>query len=47
MLSSTFFVAVFASLVLGACAIPFKLTVLSQDTANRGSLIEGGSFRYH
>ena len=42
MLSNTFFFAVFASLVLGASAIPFNFKVLSQDTANKGSLIEGG-----
>lgn len=47
MLSNTFFVAVFASLVLSACTIPFKLKVLSQDTADSGSLIEGESYQYH
>ena len=42
MLPNTFLVAIFASVVLGASGLPFHLKVLSQDTANKGTLIEGG-----
>lgn len=42
MLPNTFLVAVFASLILGASSLPFDPKVLSQETARKGSLTEGG-----
>lgn len=47
MLPNTFLAAVLASLMLVASALPFHLTVLSQDTAKKGSLKEGGSYCYY
>ncbi|KAL9969990.1 hypothetical protein ACROYT_G022287 [Oculina patagonica] len=40
MLSNTFLVAVLASMMVVAWALPFHQTVLSQDVAEKGSLIE-------
>ncbi len=47
MLSNTFLVAVLASMMVVAWALPFHQTVLSQDVAEKGSLIEGGLFYHH
>jgi len=44
MLPNVFLVALFASLMLGASGLPFHLKVLSEDSANKGTLLEGRSY---
>lgn len=47
MLPNAFLVVLFASLMLGAGGLPFHLKVLSEDSANKGTLLEGGSYCHH
>ena len=47
MLPNVFLVALFASLMLCASGLPFHLKVLSEDSANKGAQLEGGSCCHH